>query len=72
MLSTYHYHYLLSVQSYCVATTYVTGFEKSWLPHTHKSITHFHHQTIAVHINQQFSQVLMLKVAQAAFAVACF
>ena len=34
ILSTYHYHYLLSVQPYCVATTHGTGFEKSRLPHT--------------------------------------
>ena len=38
---------------------------------THTTARHtFHHQTIAVH--EQFSQVLMLKVARAAFAVACF
>ena len=40
---------------------------------THTTARHaFHHQTIAVHIDQQFSQVLMLKVARAAFAVAGF
>ena len=32
----------------------------------------FHHQTIAVHIDQQFRQVLMLKVVWATFAVASF
>ena len=32
----------------------------------------FHHQTIAVHINYQFRQALVLKIAQAAFAVAWF
>ena len=42
-------------------------------PSTHTTARHtFHHQTIAVHTNRQFSQVLMLKVALAAFAVACF
>ena len=40
--------------------------------HTHNIKIHFHHQTIAVHVNWQFSQVLMLKVVQAAFAVVSF
>ena len=40
--------------------------------YTHNIKIHFHHQTIAVHVNWQFSQVLMVKVVQAAFAVACF
>ena len=31
----------------------------------------FHHQTVTVHVDQQFSQILMLKVARAAFAMAC-
>ena len=38
----------------------------------HNIKIHFHHQTIAVYVNWQFSQVLMVKVVQAAFAVACF
>ena len=32
----------------------------------------FDHETIAIHINQQFRQVLVLKVALATFNVACF
>ena len=32
----------------------------------------FHHQMMAVYINWQFSQVLVLKVAQAVFAIPCF
>ena len=40
---------------------------ESRLPHTIARHT-FHHQIIAVHINKQFRQVLVLKVAQAAFA----
>ena len=40
---------------------------------THTIARHtFHHQMIAVNTNKQFRQVLVLKVAQAAFAVACF
>ena len=39
----------------------------------HKTAIHtFHHQTITVHINQQFRQVLVQKFAQAAFVVTCF
>ena len=49
---------------------YVTRFKKTHLPRTQQQDT-FHHQAIVVHINQQFQQVLMLKVSQAAFAVAC-
>ena len=49
---------------------FVTRFEKSGF-HAHNK-THFSHQTIAVHIDWQFKQVLMLKVAWANFAVACF
>ena len=53
--------------------SHVTRFKK--IPpytHTHNSKTHFHHKMIAVHINQQVRPLLVLKVAQAAFAVACF
>ena len=39
--------------------------------HTHNSKTHFPHHTIAIHINQQFRQILVLKVIQATFAVVC-
>ena len=49
----------------------VTVFEKSQLPCTQQQDT-LHHQMKAVHTNQQFRQVLMLKVPQATSAVACF
>ena len=40
---------------------------------THTTSRHtFHHQTIATHLNKQFSQVLVLNIAQADFVVACF
>ena len=43
------------------------------IPSTYTTSRHtFYHQTIAVHINKQFSQILMLKVSQATLAVACF
>ena len=39
----------------------------------HTTVRHtFHHQTIAVHINQQVIQVLVLKVAHTALAVSRF
>ena len=39
----------------------------------HRTVRYtFHHQTIDVYIDEQFMQALMLKVARAAFAVACF
>ena len=50
----------------------VTGFEKSRLPRTQQQDILFHHQIIAVHIDLLFRQILMLKVALAAFAVASF
>ena len=40
--------------------------------HVHNSKKHFFHQIMPVHIFLQSSQVLVLKVAHAAFAVACF
>ena len=50
-----------------------TRFEKSQLPCTQQLARHtFHHQTIPLHIDQPFRQVLMLKVAQVTCAVACF
>ena len=54
-----------------IATSYMTGFEKSQLSHIQNK-TLFHHHMIAVQINQLFRQVLVLKHAQAAFAMACF
>ena len=43
----------------------ISEFEKAGF-HAHNS----HHYIIAVYINKQFRQVLVLKVARAAFAVA--
>ena len=40
--------------------------------HTLNTRHTFHHQMIAVHVNKQFKQVLVLKFAQVAFALACF
>ena len=52
---------------------FVTGFEKAGF-HAHNSSTHFSpsHGSVHTHINKQFRQVLVLNVAQNAFAVACF
>ena len=54
-------------------TLSVTGFDKSWLPDTQQQNTLFisyHMTAVAIHINQQFRQVLKVNIA--AFAVACF
>ena len=51
---------------------YVTKFEKICLPCTQQQLRHtFHHRAIAVHINSQFKQVLVLYIVQAAFAEVC-
>ena len=63
-----------------VTHTTADGYIHMWLDlkkadfHAHNSKTHFSPSTVAVHINYQFShgQILVLKAAQAAFAVACF
>ena len=62
----------------CCCMFVLWAFLHMWLDlrnaafHAHNSKAHFHHQMIAAHSTWQFSQILVLKVAQGAFAVACF
>ena len=54
-------------------TLNVTGCDKSQFPRTQQQDTLFNrHQMIALLIDLQFREVLMLKVDWATFAVACF
>ena len=64
---------------YTVLATLLLLFTKcDWiwekLSHTINSYykTHFYHQILTLHINQQFRKVLMWNIAQVNFAVACF